>query len=76
MAANKKSLTLKVINGLGSISGRDWNACAGESNPFVSYEFLSALEDSSSVCAETGWLPNTLSQKAKTACFKLLPLLP
>ena len=64
MAVSKKSLTLSVINGLGSISSQDWNACAGESNPFVSYEFLSALEDSGSVCAETGWLPQHIIAKS------------
>lgn len=35
----------------------EWNRCAGYRNPFVSYEFLSALEESGSTSAQTGWLP-------------------
>ena len=30
------------------------------SNPFISYEFLSSLEDSSSAVARTGWAPHFL----------------
>ncbi|MEM6903223.1 MAG: GNAT family N-acetyltransferase, partial [Pseudomonadota bacterium] len=31
--------------------------CAGADNPFLSYDFLQALEASGSATAETGWLP-------------------
>jgi predicted N-acyltransferase len=34
-----------------------WDACAGDENPFVSYAFLSAMEDSGSVGNRTGWHP-------------------
>jgi predicted N-acyltransferase len=34
-----------------------WDACAGDGNPFVSHAFLSAVEDSGSAGARTGWLP-------------------
>ncbi|MFL0355390.1 GNAT family N-acetyltransferase [Erythrobacter sp. GH1-10] len=34
-----------------------WNALGGDRNPFVSHEFLTALEDSGSVGAGTGWDP-------------------
>jgi predicted N-acyltransferase len=34
-----------------------WDAIAGPENPFVSYAFLSALEDSGSVGGRTGWHP-------------------
>jgi predicted N-acyltransferase len=42
---------------LAEIDSGAWDACAGADNPFVSYAFLSALEDSGSAGARTGWLP-------------------
>ena len=42
-----------------------WDGCtsAGDygQNPFISYDFLSALEDSGCVAARTGWAPHHLS---------------
>ena len=35
----------------------EWDACAGTGNPFVSHAFLSALEESGSATARTGWQP-------------------
>jgi len=52
---------IKVIGALSNISADDWNACAGSDNPFVSYEFLSALEDSGSATADTGWMPQHIA---------------
>ncbi|MEN7537562.1 GNAT family N-acetyltransferase [Aurantiacibacter flavus] len=40
---------------VGAIPEADWNALAGSDNPFVSHEFLTALEDSESVGPGTGW---------------------
>ncbi|MGP1396982.1 MAG: GNAT family N-acetyltransferase [Inquilinaceae bacterium] len=48
---------LKVIGGIGEIDASVWDGCAGSGDPFVSHAFLSALEDSGSVAARTGWLP-------------------
>ena len=36
----------------------EWNACIQDDHPFLSYEFLSALEKSNSVSNETGWIPH------------------
>lgn len=52
---------IKVIGALSNISADDWNACAGTGNPFVSYEFLSALEDSGSATSDTGWMPQHIA---------------
>lgn len=51
---------ISVIRSIHEIAPADWDACAGASNPFLSHAFLSALEDSGSVKAETGWLPQHL----------------
>ena len=50
-------LTLTLHPRIAEISAAEWDACAGEGNPFVSHAFLSALEDSGSAGGRTGWLP-------------------
>ncbi|MGB0696310.1 MAG: GNAT family N-acetyltransferase [Rhodospirillaceae bacterium] len=49
--------TVTLHGSINDFAVDDWNACAGLTNPFVKHGFLSALEDSGSVCAKTGWLP-------------------
>ncbi|HEY3911650.1 MAG TPA: GNAT family N-acetyltransferase [Stellaceae bacterium] len=55
------SITVRVHGAIAEIAAADWDACAGEVNPSVSYAFLSALEDSGSTTARTGWAPQHLS---------------
>ena len=50
-------LTLHVHAAIAEIGAEIWDGCAGDDNPFVSYGFLSALEDSGSVGNRTGWHP-------------------
>ena len=50
-------MRIRVINSLAEIPAISWNRLAGEQNPFVQYEFLSALETSGCVKPETGWQP-------------------
>ena len=50
-------LTVKIAPSVGSLDADQWNALGGNRNPFVSHEFLSALEDSGSVGEGTGWDP-------------------
>jgi len=57
MPDGSPSLTLTLHQAIGEISPADWDACAGVGNPFVSHAFLSAVEDSGSATARTGWLP-------------------
>jgi len=49
-------LTLSLHRAIAEIPALEWDACAGD-NPFVSHAFLSALEESGSASARTGWLP-------------------
>ena len=51
------TLTLTLHAKIAEIDAADWDACAGEGNPFVSHAFLSTMEDSGSANARTGWLP-------------------
>ncbi|HKR18089.1 GNAT family N-acetyltransferase [Rhizorhapis sp.] len=45
----------RIAEGVATVPKADWDACAGIANPFVSHDFLSALEDSGSVGPGTGW---------------------
>ncbi|WP_442681368.1 GNAT family N-acetyltransferase [Sphingomonas sp. ASY06-1R] len=45
----------RMADGISAFTAAEWDACAGGDNPFVSHAFLSALEDSGSAVAHTGW---------------------
>jgi uncharacterized protein len=51
------TLTLTLHDKIADVTAADWDACAGDGNPFVSHAFLSAMEDSGSANSRTGWLP-------------------
>jgi predicted N-acyltransferase len=53
-------ILLRVVSRIAELPACDWDACAGEDNPFISHAFLKALEESGSASAETGWLPQHL----------------
>lgn len=55
--ADPDPICARIADGVRSIPGADWDACAGPGNPFVSHAFLSALEESGSAAARTGWQP-------------------
>ncbi|WP_234036149.1 GNAT family N-acetyltransferase [Porphyrobacter sp. YT40] len=50
-------LTVRIAPSVGSFDRAEWNALGGNDNPFVSHEFLTAMEDSGSVGPGTGWEP-------------------
>ena len=53
--------TLRACSDINEIGQESWDACANPPglafDPFVSYAFLHALEQSGSACARTGWAP-------------------
>jgi len=65
--------TIEVASSMADVERSDWDKLAGTTrasatadipyNPFLSYDFLSALEQSGSVAAKTGWLPRHLLLK-------------
>jgi len=63
MPDGEQTVTIEVCERLADVPKAEWDACAGAENPFVSHDFLSALEESGSVTAETGWLPQHLLMK-------------
>ncbi len=50
-------LSLTLHGAIHEIEQSEWDACGGNTNPFISHAFLSAVEDSGSAGARTGWLP-------------------
>jgi predicted N-acyltransferase len=60
MPYKRETLHIKILGEIRNINSDDWNACAGDDDPFVSHAFLTALEESGSVSAETGWMPHHL----------------
>ena len=54
---SSSAVTARLVDGVAAIPAADWDACAGTGNPFVGHAFLSLLERSGSVAAETGWQP-------------------
>lgn len=57
MPDTSPALSLTLHKRIAEIPAADWDACAGQDNPFVSHAFLSAVEDSGSAGPRTGWLP-------------------
>ena len=51
------SFKARLSPSIGALPADQWDALAGEDNPFVSHAFLTALEDSGSVGPGTGWSP-------------------
>jgi predicted N-acyltransferase len=57
MPDGAETLEMSLHSAIKEIDRADWDACAGDDNPFVSFAFLSAVEDSGSATARTGWMP-------------------
>lgn len=55
----------EIFSRLADIGQEVWDDCAGQSNPFISYAFLSALEDSGAVGEGTGWYPRHIAVRGK-----------
>ncbi len=65
MDSDFATLSIRLVARIDEIPAVQWNRCAGVDNPFVSYEFLKALEDSESVGVEAGWLPRHVVAETK-----------
>lgn len=52
---------IRTLQSISDVSEADWNACLTTDHPFVTHQFLKALEDSGSVRADSGWMPYHLA---------------
>ncbi|MEJ2090070.1 MAG: GNAT family N-acetyltransferase, partial [Gammaproteobacteria bacterium] len=71
--------TARILHGIGELSVRDWNACANPGgcvpfDPFVTHEFLAALEESGSATARTGWQPFHLTLEEGSRLLGVVPM--
>jgi len=57
------AITAEVGRSVAALDADQWNALAGDANPFVSHAFLSLLEASGSVGCGTGWTPAPITIK-------------
>ena len=55
-AGRGTDLEAHILTSLGDVAADAWDACVPGQHPFVRHAFLSALEESGSATAETGWL--------------------
>jgi uncharacterized protein len=56
MADRESEVLARIGSGVSAVDAAEWDSLAGD-HPFVRHAFLSALEDSGSVGAGTGWTP-------------------
>ena len=75
------SVEITVLAGLHDVSEAEWDKCAcPEANtgrpidPFTTYRFLKALEDSGSVGPGTGWQPQHLIARLADETIGVMPL--
>lgn len=73
------ALTISVIGDLAHIDRAVWDALANPADeaydPFISWDFLSALEESGSASARTGWQPaHLIARDASGAAVGVMPL--
>jgi predicted N-acyltransferase len=57
MTDSSGNIIAQIGKSVSAINKTQWDLLAGDNNPFVSHDFLSLLEESSSVGPGTGWSP-------------------
>lgn len=78
----QQEFEIRIIPSLREIAARDWDACACPeavdgalpNDPFTTYRFLSALEESGSVGAGTGWQPQYLTAYVHDQLIGVAPM--
>ena len=60
MLDGSKPTIVNVLGSINDVNASDWDDCAGLTQPFCRHGFLSALEDSGSASANSGWLAHHL----------------
>ena len=76
------TIEILALTSLADIAPHDWDACACPEvkdggrpyDPFTTYTFLKALEDSGSVSPGSGWQPHYLVAKSQEQVIACAPL--
>jgi predicted N-acyltransferase len=64
-----REIAARVGSGVAALDAAAWDACAGTDNPFLTHAFLSALEQSGSATARTGWQPAPITVDGSDGCL-------
>ena len=71
------ALVVRIASHIADVPAADWDGCALAGrpyNPFISHDFLKALEESGSATRDTGWLPqHLLLEDASGALIGCMP---
>lgn len=73
------TIRVELHTSLASVSAQDWDRCAGAlgnvpKDPFTTYRFLKALEDSGSVGDDAGWCPYYMTAHLEDTVIGCAPL--
>lgn len=68
------SLTVEFHSSLQEVDADEWNALVQNNNPFVRYEFLSAMEAHACVGEHFGWIPTHLMARRGEELVAAMPL--
>jgi predicted N-acyltransferase len=71
--------TARILHGIDEMTSHDWNRCANPGDgvpfdPFVTHEFLLALDQSGSACARSGWQPFHLALEEGEMLLGVVPM--
>jgi uncharacterized protein len=67
-------MVVQIHDGVRSLPRSEWNALVGDGDPFLDWDWLSALEEGRCVGARTGWVPQPLT--ARDPSGRLVGVLP
>ncbi len=79
---DQEQINIQILDSLSHIAPEDWDACACPEvadggrpiDPFTTYRFLKALEDSGSVGPGTGWQPQYLAARLDGMLIACAPM--
>lgn len=67
------NIVLENVDSMSAINSTEWNSLTG-TNPSLAHEYFHALENSKSVCPETGWQPLYLLARENGNLLGAMPL--
>lgn len=67
-------MDVEICSGLQGVDAAEWDALAGEDDPFIEHAFLHALEQSGSVGGDSGWQPLHVTVRQAGRLVGALPL--
>jgi predicted N-acyltransferase len=68
------AIETEIVPEIEAIAPADWDALAGDSDPFAEHAFLLALEQSGSVGKRSGWVPMHIVARERGRLVGALPL--